>query len=729
MKNIIFIITCFIFYVSPVVSAQYANVQVKEGFDKAMKWYTEDYYSSAINNTHILDDDDDDVEPQRLQSYTAASNLLRAHITTYRTTRDKAYLIKAINIGLDLISKRYDYLFNAQTDHKTWSDFTEDEVGGYWYDGFMAAALAELAYIMIQHPDYSSELINQTPPAQLIIDHLPAQYYPYVPTPLTTYGALGSWFRDRVNESLTYHWTNYWRDDEGFLYLKLDGGDIKTLSEQCDGFTYYGGLTGVNQHSPLTVAAMYLAAIDPSTPLKTIPQKIAYFYFKYIPIYKDDDCNPLDINIGVDAECELFQVMQLNQPYNAYWWFDNGWSNFGEGNSIHSRSSCKDEPLGGKCRRECSDLTKYVEDFGHADYMMEFPIHAIPFLGQYFNQDEMIRWKNTFTKLIWDPYHPEGPGFHTLVNGTDTYNGTDSECCNGDFNCPCFFSIPLMFAPLSKFDYDFDPSDPQGIYPKVYNIVMDYYEDVMEPAIITNYWRMGSRPIYGQARTTAAQWDKECTNNTLYNRDVVYDQDFFAKNILTIAPRQTTDVFYTKDNSGNPSPFADPETFTDGGPKDRFIIESGTTVNMTAGERIVVKSGSSAKLGSKFHAYIDPDLAIGCPLRIGHTQNTTESNPVVLQNAVSHGKNKIEKETLISNGGNFISPNPTTGIFTLQLKENAQAEILIYNPLGQVVYQSAHPHIRTSTNLQIDLSTHPRGIYFIKVQSGENVYTEKVVVQ
>ena len=43
MKKTVIIIIFFILYISSFVSAQYANLQVKEAFDKARKWYTETY--------------------------------------------------------------------------------------------------------------------------------------------------------------------------------------------------------------------------------------------------------------------------------------------------------------------------------------------------------------------------------------------------------------------------------------------------------------------------------------------------------------------------------------------------------------------------------------------------------------------------------------------------------------------------------------------------------------
>jgi len=299
---------------------------------------------------------------------------------------------------------------------------------------------------------------------------------------------------------------------------------------------YHSGLVGLNQHSPFTVAAMYLKAIDPNSSTSSIPGKIASFYFNLVPIFTDMDCDPLNL-LNITSQCRLLPIMHLNTTYNAYWWFHFGWSrgviveDNNNGNCIES------------CRRPCVNITEFMEDFSHAGIAMEFPIHSIPFLGQYFNSSEMLRWRNTFSKLIWAPYNLQGPGFHSAVNG-DTDDGIDSKPANEGgcldyFNCPNYREVPLLFAPLYKFDVD-DGYD-------VYDIVMQYYQNTVELAVITKdaSW-LNERTFLGLSRTVAAQWDKECTNLTLYNRDVVYNQDFFAKNILTIAPQQTTDVFYTK---------------------------------------------------------------------------------------------------------------------------------------------------------------------------------------
>ena len=86
------------------------------------------------------------------------------------------------------------------------------------------------------------------------------------------------------------------------------------------------------------------------------------------------------------------------------------------------------------------------------------------------------------------------------------------------------------------------------------------------------------------------------------------------------------------------------------------------------------------------------------------------------------------KEQAIVNSAavnSFLSPNPNNGKFNFQLKENTPSKVFIYNTLGQLIYQSSIINNQSS----IDLSSHSKGIYFIKVISGEKIYTEKIILQ
>ena len=83
-----------------------------------------------------------------------------------------------------------------------------------------------------------------------------------------------------------------------------------------------------------------------------------------------------------------------------------------------------------------------------------------------------------------------------------------------------------------------------------------------------------------------------------------------------------------------------------------------------------------------------------------------------------------------NNINKFISiyPNPTNGKFCIDLKEpKSKMEVEIYNVLGQKIYKSS---TRSPLPLnEVDLSSHPKGVYLIKINDSKNNYTEKILVQ
>lgn len=104
--------------------------------------------------------------------------------------------------------------------------------------------------------------------------------------------------------------------------------------------------------------------------------------------------------------------------------------------------------------------------------------------------------------------------------------------------------------------------------------------------------------VWGISQIAAAQWDKECVDLTLYNRKLVYNQDIYAKNTLTIAPQKEDFYQLLYDNS-----FAIPVIS-----ENKFIIEPGVICTMKAGEHIVLKAGFHAKAGCNIRTYIEPSL-------------------------------------------------------------------------------------------------------------------------
>lgn len=76
-----------------------------------------------------------------------------------------------------------------------------------------------------------------------------------------------------------------------------------------------------------------------------------------------------------------------------------------------------------------------------------------------------------------------------------------------------------------------------------------------------------------------------------------------------------------------------------------------------------------------------------------------------------------------------IYPNPTDGIFTLEMRGQdigkTDYKIEIFNYLGQEIYDQEILMKKT----EIDLSNKPKGIYFVLINTEERTYISKVVIQ
>jgi len=75
-----------------------------------------------------------------------------------------------------------------------------------------------------------------------------------------------------------------------------------------------------------------------------------------------------------------------------------------------------------------------------------------------------------------------------------------------------------------------------------------------------------------------------------------------------------------------------------------------------------------------------------------------------------------------------VYPNPSNGKFNVQMPEssNVPVAIQVYNIYGECIHQ---PSTINHQPLTIDISSHPRGIYFIKVSTGQGVATKKIILQ
>ena len=70
-------------------------------------------------------------------------------------------------------------------------------------------------------------------------------------------------------------------------------------------------------------------------------------------------------------------------------------------------------------------------------------------------------------------------------------------------------------------------------------------------------------------------------------------------------------------------------------------------------------------------------------------------------------------------------PNPTNGIFTIELESNEKYDVTVNNVLGQTVVSTTTNGMNTS----IDLSSFDKGVYTVELRNNDATYTEKVIVE
>ncbi len=103
--------------------------------------------------------------------------------------------------------------------------------------------------------------------------------------------------------------------------------------------------------------------------------------------------------------------------------------------------------------------------------------------------------------------------------------------------------------------------------------------------------------------------------------------------------------------------------------------------------------------------------------------------------AVSLRHIHIEGPTAIGDSPNgqpdlIISPNPSTGIFSLRVKgtDARECSVIITDMFGKKILQQTWS-VSSTSNEQIDLSGYPKGFYLVKVQTEKGSRVRKVVIE
>jgi hypothetical protein len=150
--------------------------------------------------------------------------------------------------------------------------------------------------------------------------------------------------------------------------------------------------------------------------------------------------------------------------------------------------------------------------------------------------------------------------------------------------------------------------------------------------------------------------------------------------------------------------------------------------DLTARQEINLKSEFHAANGSEVHIYPSetfPDcIDYSSYLMQKHGKSTTTINE-------DSNYNNNEIEIKFGKTGNTISvfPNPSSGIFSIRLNSKNYNDALklvkVYSPLGKEIYFSSI----NAKSYQLDLSSYPKGIYFILVNDSGKTYYQRLIIK
>jgi hypothetical protein len=109
----------------------------------------------------------------------------------------------------------------------------------------------------------------------------------------------------------------------------------------------------------------------------------------------------------------------------------------------------------------------------------------------------------------------------------------------------------------------------------------------------------------------------------------------------------------------------------------------------------------------------------------------TDSNGCVITDSVIINENPLTVNQFKTNNNFNIYPNPSTGIFTFEInkKLNNKIEISITDILGKIIKNEKTIIYSENSNIIIDLSNEPKGIYLLKIKENQNDFILKLLKQ
>jgi large repetitive protein len=149
---------------------------------------------------------------------------------------------------------------------------------------------------------------------------------------------------------------------------------------------------------------------------------------------------------------------------------------------------------------------------------------------------------------------------------------------------------------------------------------------------------------------------------------------------------------------------------------ENFFVETGAIVELVAGHAVLLKPDTKIHNGAYLHAFI-----------FGDTTYCEQPASSIVSELLPESVDKNLSTETYKESFFKVYPNPTTGLFSLELTESneySKAFIEIVNMLGERILRMELQAIATTS---FDLSNHQPGIYLIRVMMGDEVGVEKII--
>jgi murein DD-endopeptidase MepM/ murein hydrolase activator NlpD len=158
-----------------------------------------------------------------------------------------------------------------------------------------------------------------------------------------------------------------------------------------------------------------------------------------------------------------------------------------------------------------------------------------------------------------------------------------------------------------------------------------------------------------------------------------------------------------------------------------YSISSSQTISGSSANYIKYMADTKVTLNPGFRA------TAGCKF-VANTEGCNNSTAMNASFAEPEMANAITKEPAVDNNKtpNLLAfPNPSTGIFTIQYRQDGEfsAAIQIRNIMGQIVYNIPTRRYAQHIQQQINISNKPKGIYLVEIISAEKRISTKILIQ